>query len=122
MLREPRFLGTGITLNIMSEDKHDPYFEHFNRTLNERCCICFATLRFKRIPRRMVVELVYGYVFWYNFVILEDYMSNTMGPATIVTGQTYNCNKLCGSGAKYGNYVQTHERTDNSMGLFFTPP
>ena len=77
--------------------------------------MCFATLKYPRLPKRMTVELVYNRVFWYNYVIPEDYISQTLGSAAIVIGRTYNYNKLCGPGAKYGDYVQTDERTDNSM-------
>ena len=36
LLREPKFLWLRITLNITSEDEHEPYSERFNRTLKER--------------------------------------------------------------------------------------
>ena len=39
-----------------------------------------AGVPFTKLPKRMIVELVYGTIFWYNFTIPEDYVSNTLGP------------------------------------------
>ena len=38
-----------------------------------------------------------------------------MIPGTIATGWDYDYNKLCGPGTSFGEFVQTHEGTDNSM-------
>ena len=63
----------------------------------------------------MVVELVYNMIFWYNFTVPEDYISNTLGPGAIILGRTYDFNMICGEGTKYGEYVQTHKKTTNTM-------
>ena len=75
----------------------------------------FSTLKFDKIPRRMVVELVSCQIYWYNFMTPEDYISNSLGPASIVTGRTYDYNVLCGEGWVYGEYVQTNEKIDNTI-------
>ena len=77
--------------------------------------MAIAGTPFKRIPKRMVVELVYAMVFWYNFRIPNDYISHNLGPGTIILGRTYDYNTLCGRGSRYGEYVQTHEKTTNTM-------
>ena len=74
-----------------------------------------ATTSFLMMPRRMVVERVYLQVFWYNYTIPENYISTTLGPAAIVLGRTYDYNHLCGEGTKFGEFVQTHEKTTNTM-------
>ena len=38
-----------------------------------------------------------------------------MGPAEIVVGRTYDYNKIYGPGSIFGEYVQSHESTDNIM-------
>ena len=38
-----------------------------------------------------------------------------MGPGTIVLGRTYDYNNILGPGTLFGEYVQTHEDTDNTM-------
>ena len=77
--------------------------------------MCFSNLPFTRIPRRMVVELVYLQIFWINFFVPRDYVSTVLSPGAIVTGRTYDYNLLCGAGSQYGEYVRTHESTDNTM-------
>ena len=109
------FMATGINLNTTSQDEHEPHIERFNRFLKERCRMCFSTLPFLRMPRRMTVELVYLQVFWINFYIPRDYISTTLSPGTIMTGRVYDYNMLCGSGTQFGTYVRTHENTDNTM-------
>ena len=37
MKQNSDFIDLKITLNITSEDEHEPYIERFNRTLKERC-------------------------------------------------------------------------------------
>ena len=109
------FLSLGVNLNLTSEDEHEPHVERFIRTLKERCRMCFALLPFTRIPKRMVIELVYCQIYWHNFTIPADYISDRLGPAAIVLGRTYDYNSLCGPGTLFGEYVQTHESTDNTM-------
>jgi len=99
------FLELNITLNLTAEDEHEPYIERFNRTIKEKCRMGIAGVPFTKLPKRMIVELVYTMIFWYNFTIPEDYVSNTLGAGAIVLGLTYNYNALCGEGSKYGEYV-----------------
>ena len=74
----------------------------------------FAGIPFIWLPKRMIVEMVHAQVYWFNFTIPENYISNTL-PAAIILGQTYDYNRISGPGSKFGEYVQTHEKTDNTM-------
>ena len=109
------FIKLGVVLNLTAEDEHEPHIERFNRTLKERCRMIYAGIPFLRMPRRIVVDLVYQQVYWFNFTIPENYISTILGPAAIVLGRTYDYNMICGPGTKYGEYVQTHEKTNNTM-------
>ena len=60
---------------------------------------------FTRLPKRMVVELVYAMVYWFNYTIIEDYISNTLGQGAIILGRTYDYNKICDDRSKFGEYV-----------------
>ena len=115
LMDNEKFLTFGVVLNLTSQDEHQPHVERFIRTLKERCRMCFSLLPFKRIPKRMTVELVYCQIYWYNFTIPYDYVSDRIGPGTIVLGRTYDYNKILGPGTLFGEYVQTHEDTDNTM-------
>ena len=74
-----------------------------------------AGVPFTKLPKMMVIEFVYTIVFWFNFAIPEDYISNTLDPAANVLGRAYNYNMICGIGSKFGEYVQTHKKTTNTM-------
>ena len=74
-----------------------------------------AGLPFIKLPKRMIVKMVYYMVLWHNFTIPDNYISNTLGPRAIIMGRTYDYNMLCGEGSKFGEYVQTHEKTTNTM-------
>lgn len=58
--------GVRDTLNVVALNKHVPEVERHIRTLKERCRATFNALPFKRMPRRVVVELVYAMAFWLN--------------------------------------------------------
>ena len=77
--------------------------------------MCLSTLPFIRMPRRMLVEMVYLCIFWMNFYVPDDYISNYASPATIVTGRQYDYNMFCGPGSSFGEFVQTYQKTDNTM-------
>ena len=64
-----KFIEIKIKLNLMAEDEHEPYIERFNRTIKERCRMGIAGVPFTKLPKRMVVELVYTTIFLYNFTI-----------------------------------------------------
>ena len=115
MKTNEEFNNRNVTLNICAKTEHELYSEWFNRTIKDLCRMCFSTLKFDKIPRRMVVELVSCKIFWYNFMAPENYISNTLGPVPIVTGRTYHYNILCGEGSIYGEYVQTNKKIDNTI-------
>ena len=109
------FIEMRITLNLTAEDEHESHIKRLNSTIKERCRMGIAGLTFTTLPKIIVVELMYIIICWYNFTVPEDYVSNTLGPGSIVLGRTYNYNKLCGPGSKFGEYMQTHEKTTNTM-------
>ena len=74
-----------------------------------------AGVPFTKLPKIIVVELVYATIFWYSITIPEDYISITLGLGAIILGRTYDYNMLCGEGLKFGEYVQTHEKTTTTM-------
>ena len=115
LAEHPDYMDLRVKLNITAEDEHEPHIERFNRTIKDKTRLCLSTTPFSKIPHRMTVEMVYGQVLWYNFTIPEDYISHFMCPGSIMTGRTYDYNHLCGEGSQFGTYVQTHEKTDNTM-------
>jgi Reverse transcriptase (RNA-dependent DNA polymerase)/Zinc knuckle len=102
-----------ITLNIVSNDEHVPEIERHIRTLKERMRCVYNTLPFKRMPARMVAEMVYYGTFWLNSFPPNDGISDTYSPRAIIIGTHLNYEKHCK--LEFGTYVQAHEEHDNSM-------
>ena len=100
-------------LNTVSRDEHVPEVERHIRTLKERCRSVVNALPFKKMPNRMVAELVYAMTFWLNAFPAADGVSAHMSPREIVTGLMVDAKKHCV--VPFGAYVQTHEQHDNSM-------
>ena len=52
-----------------------------------------ASLPFKHIPNRVVIELVFGQVFWLNAFANKYGISKSLNPRTIMTGHTIDFKK-----------------------------
>jgi len=103
----------GVELNTASNDEHVPEIERYNRTVKERVRGIYNTLPFKRMPGRMVIEMVSSSVFWLNAFPANGGVSPTLSPRTLITGSTIDFNKHCK--LEFGEYAQVHEEHDNSM-------
>lgn len=102
-----------ITLNTVARGEHVPEIERQIRTIKERARCVFNTLPFKKVPGRMVAELIYFCIFWLNSFPANDGISDTLSPRAIVTGSQIDFGKHCK--LEFGAYVQAHEEHDNSM-------
>ena len=100
-----------MALILTSADEYEPYIERFKIIFKGCCRICFATLPFDKIPHCMVIELVYLQIFWLDFFIPAGYISNTMGPGSLICDRAYYYNLICGKGAQYGEHVKNREKT-----------
>ena len=105
--------GFGITVNTVARGEHVPEAERYIRTIKERARCVYNTMAFKKIPGRMVAELIYYCVFWLNTFPARDGVSKILSPRAIVTGSHIDYNKHCK--LEYGAYVQVHEEHDHSM-------
>ena len=103
----------GLQLNTMSNDEHVPEIEWQIRTLKERTRGIYCTLPFRKIPRRLIIEMLYAANYWLNMFLRKGGISQTMSPHTLLTGLTMNYNRHCR--LECGEYVQTHEEHDNSL-------
>ena len=106
--------GLGITPNFVSQDEHVPEIERYIRTVKERVRGIQCTLPYKKLPGRMTIELVASQVFWWNCVPKITGVSTVMSPRTIVTGLKIDYVKHMK--LQFGEYLQTHEETDNNTG------
>ena len=103
----------GIILNTASNDEHVPEIERQIRTVKERTRAIYCTLPFNKMPRCLIIEMVYAANYWLNMFPRKGGVSKTLSPRTLLTGQTWSYTTHCK--LEFGDYVQTHEEHDNSM-------
>jgi hypothetical protein len=101
------------TLNTASEDEHVPKIERYIRTVKERTRCTHNITPFDRYPPKIIVEMVFLSVFWLNAFPHKHGIICTISPRTIVTGKHVNYKTHCR--IEFGQYVQTHEKHNNSM-------
>ena len=58
--------GLGILLNTASNDEHVPEIERQIRTVKERTHAIYCTLPFQKMPRQLIIEMVYAANYWLN--------------------------------------------------------
>jgi hypothetical protein len=100
-----------ITINTASNDEHVPDIERFICTLKERTRCIYNALPFKKMPDRLVIEMVCASNFWLNSFPTAAGISDVLSPRAIVTGASIDFLRHCQ--LEYGAYVQTHEDHDN---------
>ena len=103
----------GILLNTASNDEHVPEIERQIRTVKERTRAIYCTLPFNKMPRRLIIEMVYAANYWINMFPRKGGISKTLSPRALLTGQSWSYTTHCK--LEFGDYVQTHEEHDNSM-------
>ena len=99
-----------IEMNIVPADCHVGEVERSIRTIKERLRSCAHGLPFKRLPRLLVQHMVADVVRCLNQFPRKNGISDTMSPATIVTGvghPSYSSMRL-----EFGTYVQVFEDND----------
>ena len=103
----------GILLNTASNDEHVPEIERQIRTVKERTRAIYCTLPFNKMPRRLIIEMVYAANYLLNMFPRKGGVSKTLSPRALLTGKTWSYTTHCK--LEFGDYVQTHEEHDNSM-------
>ena len=103
----------GILLNTVSIDEHVPEIERQIHTVKERTHAIYCALPFKKMPRRLIIEMVYAANYWLNMFPRKGGVSKTLSPCALLTGQSWSYTTHCK--LEFGDYVQTHEEHDNSM-------
>jgi hypothetical protein len=68
---------------------------------------------FEHFPPKMIIEMVFLSIFWLNTLPHRLGVSQTLSPRTIVTALGADYTKHCR--IEYGQYVETHEKHDNTM-------
>ena len=85
-----------ITMNVCSEAEHIGNIERLNRRVKERARGVVTHLPYKKLPRRMVIELMHLCAFWLNvFPPGLKTIHPTMSPRAILTGIEVDFNNHC---------------------------
>jgi hypothetical protein len=107
------FLDLGVELNVASNDEHVPEIKRYIRIVKELTRCVYNTVPFRRMPSRIVVEMVHASVFWLIMFPLEDGVSDSISPRERIASLKLDYNKHCR--LEFGSYVQVHEDHDNTM-------
>jgi hypothetical protein len=102
-----------ISLNTAGNDEHVGAIERHIRTVKERTRCIYNMLPFKRMPDRLVIEMVCASNFWLNCIPPENGISDVLSPRAIVTGAGIDYQRHCK--LEFGAYVQVHEDHNNTM-------
>ena len=103
---------TPVNLNTSGENDHVPEIERGIRTRKERARAIIGTLPFTRLNMLLVRELIYRIEFALNAFPPGDGVSETISPRTLITGRGVTQRHF---ELEFGEYVQVHEKSDNTM-------
>mmetsp|Transcript_36995 Transcript_36995/g.52267 ORF Transcript_36995/g.52267 Transcript_36995/m.52267 type:complete len:1117 (-) Transcript_36995:618-3968(-) len=107
-----RLMDAHVHLNIAAQGEHVPEIERSIRMIKERARATWNVKPFRTVPLIMLVELLYGVTFWLNCFPPSTGALNGMSPRAVMTGLVITMEhcKL-----EWGDYVQSHEDTDNTL-------
>ena len=81
-------LPGGPAVNLASAKEHVPEIEHRIRAAKERCRAVCHGLPFQRIPKLLMIHIVFCTVKMLNFFPAKGGISETLSPKTIMSGET----------------------------------
>jgi len=93
-----------LDINTMAAKEHVPEVERKIRLIKERGRGTLNTLPFKKMPRLMLIELIYHVVLWLNAFPANSGVSETLSPREIVYRHKLDFAKL-----PFGMYCEVHD-------------
>jgi hypothetical protein len=69
-----------ITLNMVANNEHVPEVERYIHTVKECVRCAYNTLPFTKLPKWLIIELIYSCVFWLNSFPANGRVSPTISP------------------------------------------
>ena len=97
----------GPRVNLASANEHVPEIERRIRVVKERCRATRHSLPFNRIPKLMMIHIIFHSVKLLNHFPAKGGISDTISPKTIMTGETLHYKKHLS--LQIGQYCQIHE-------------
>jgi len=77
----------GVHFNIAAQNEHVPIIERYIRVVKDRVRSCYSQLPFLRVPKQIVIHLIYNTVFWMNAFPHASGASDILSPRYIITGR-----------------------------------
>jgi hypothetical protein len=110
-----------LTINTTAAKEHVPEVERKIRLIKERGRGTLNTLPLKKMPRLMLIELIYHVVLWLNAFPANSGVSETLAPRKIVYRHKLDFSKHCKS--PFGAYCEVHDDPEktNTMVTRSTP-
>jgi len=103
----------GVRFNLAAQNEHVPMVERYIRTIKDRARSCYSRLPFSRIPKQIIIYLIYNTIFWLNTFPGSDGVSKILSPRYIMTGRHLDYHHQVFM--EFGEYVQTHKDHTNDM-------
>jgi hypothetical protein len=96
-----------LAINTMAAKEHVAEVECKIRLIKEQGRGILNTLSFKKMPRLMLIELIYHVVLWLNAFLAKSGVSETLSPCKIVYQHKLDFAKHCRS--PFGTYCEVHD-------------
>ncbi|KAL7464347.1 hypothetical protein ACHAXS_004676 [Conticribra weissflogii] len=96
-----------VVVNTTASSEHVGEVERCLRVIKERARAITSGLPYRRMPKRILIELINFVVFWLNAFPAKNGISNTVSPKEIVTRQQVDYNKHCK--AEFGCYCEVFD-------------
>jgi hypothetical protein len=116
-----RNLVPNLVINTTAAKKHIPEVECKIRLIKEWGRGILNTLPFKRMPRLVLIELIYHVVLWLNAFLAKSGVSETLSPRKIVYWHKLDFAKHCRLPFKMYCEVHNEPTPKNSMVTCSTP-
>ena len=97
-----------VKINTTAAKEHVPEIERRIRLIKERGRGILNTLPFKKIPRLILIELIYHVVLWLNaFPLKNSGVSANLSPRELVIRHKLDFKQHCR--AKFGSYCEVYD-------------
>ena len=100
-------LVPALSINTTAANEHVPEIERRIRLIKERGRGILNTLPFKKMPRVILIELIYHVVLWLNAFPSKSGISDTLSPRELVLRHRLDFKKHCR--APFGSYCEVHD-------------
>ena len=101
-----------IVVNTTAANEHVAEIERRIRVVKERARAIINTLPYKRLPKRMVVELMYFVTMWLNAFPVKNGISEKYSPREFLQRRRLDARLHCR--AEFGAYCEVHDEPDPS--------